>query len=369
MFEQLNQAITPFLEIFGDNIYTQAGLVIALSFIVASIFKYVLMVGLKAFIARIHVSLDSSFLNLLHTPIYYSLLLMGFSSAASIVAPSELSGYIIFSSLQSVAILIWTAFFMRANHVVLRKIALNPNRFHAVNNKTLPLFLNLVNIIILVLCVYFVFSVWGVDMTAWLASAGIVGIAVGFAAKDTLANLFSGVFIMADAPYKIGDYIVLDSGERGEVTHIGMRSTRMLTREDVEVTIPNSVMGNSKIINESGGPHEKSRCRVPVGVSYDADIDEVREVLMQIALTEKEYVCEDPEPRVRFRRYGASALEFELLVWITKPALRGRVIDILNSEIFKQFRQRKIEIPYSKHDLYIKEMPKKYAGEPKGEAE
>ena len=369
MFEQLNQAITPFLEIFGDNIYTQAGLVIALSFIVASIFKYVLMVGLKAFIARIHVSLDSSFLNLLHTPIYYSLLLMGFSSAASIVAPSELSGYIIFSSLQSVAILICTAFFLRANHVVLRKIALNPNRFHAVNNKTLPLFLNLVNIIILVLCVYFVFSVWGVDMTAWLASAGIVGIAVGFAAKDTLANLFSGVFIMADAPYKIGDYIVLDSGERGEVTHIGMRSTRMLTREDVEVTIPNSVMGNSKIINESGGPHEKSRCRVPVGVSYDADIDEVREVLMQIALTEKEYVCEDPEPRVRFRRYGASALEFELLVWITKPALRGRVIDILNSEIFKQFRQRKIEIPYSKHDLYIKEMPKEYAGEPKGEAE
>ena len=176
MFEQLNQAITPFLEIFGDNIYTQAGLVIALSFIVASIFKYVLMVGLKAFIARIHVSLDSSFLNLLHTPIYYSLLLMGFSSAASIVAPSELSGYIIFSSLQSVAILIWTAFFLRADHVVLRKIALNPNRFHAVNNKTLPLFLNLVNIIILVLCVYFVFSVWGVDMTAWLASAGIVGI-------------------------------------------------------------------------------------------------------------------------------------------------------------------------------------------------
>lgn len=357
MFEQLHQTITPFLTFFGDNLYTQAALVIVLSFVVASIFKYVLIVGLKALISRIHVDLNGSFLHLLHTPIYYSLLLMGFSSAASILAPSDLYAHILFSSLQSVAILIWTAFFLRANHVLLRQIALNPNRFHAVNNKTLPLFLNLVNIIILVLAVYFVFSVWGVDMTAWLASAGIVGIAVGFAAKDTLANLFSGVFIMADAPYKIGDYIVLDSGERGEVTHIGMRSTRMLTREDVEVTIPNSVMGNSKIINESGGPHEKSRCRVPIGVSYNADIDEVRDVLMQIALGEKEYVCDDPEPRVRFRRYGASALEFELLVWITKPALRGRVIDILNSEIFKQFKQRDIEIPYSKHDLYIKEMP------------
>ena len=194
-------------------------------------------------------------------------------------------------------------------------------------------------------------------MTAWLASAGIVGIAVGFAAKDTLANLFSGVFIMADAPYKIGDYIVLDSGERGEVTHIGMRSTRVLTREDIEITIPNSVMGNSKIINESGGPHEKSRCRVAIGIAYNADIDLVRQVLMSIALDEKEYVCLDPEPRVRFRRYGASALEFELLVWIDKPALRGRVIDILNCEIFKRFKQHEIEIPYSKHDLYIKEFP------------
>ena len=62
-------------------------------------------------------------------------------------------------------------------------------------------------------------------MTAWLASAGIVGIAVGFAAKDTLANLFSGVFILADAPYKIGDFVVLDGGERGEITKSGLRST------------------------------------------------------------------------------------------------------------------------------------------------
>lgn len=357
MFEQLQKTIAPLLTFFGDNPYTQAGLVIVLSFVIASFFKYVLMAGLKAMIGRVRVSLDSSFLMLLHTPIYYSLLLMGFASAALILTPAELYAYIIFSSLQSVAILIWTVFALRANHALLVKIAHNPVRFHAINNKTLPLFLNLVNIIILVLAVYFVFSVWGVDMTAWLASAGIVGIAVGFAAKDTLANLFSGVFIMADAPYKIGDYIVLDSDERGEVTHIGMRSTRMLTREDIEVTIPNSVMGNSKIINESGGPHEKSRCKVPIGVAYNADIDEVRKVLMKIAQEEKQYVCVDPEPRVRFRRYGSSALEFELLVWITTPALRGRVVDILNCEIFKQFKQRNIEIPYSKHDLYIKEMP------------
>ncbi len=102
---------------------------------------------------------------------------------------------------------------------------------------------------------------------------------------------------MADAPYKIGDFVVLDTGERGEITHIGIRSTRLKTRDDVEVTVPNSVMGNTKIINESGGPHEKFRIRVAVGVAYGSDIDKVREILMDIALNPMT-VCEDPEPRV-----------------------------------------------------------------------
>ena len=65
--------------------------------------------------------------------------------------------------------------------------------------------------------------------------AGIAGIAIGFAAKDTLSNLFSGVFIIADAPYKVGDYIELDKGGRGKVVNIGLRSTRILTRDDIEV--------------------------------------------------------------------------------------------------------------------------------------
>ena len=359
MFEQFQATIAPILNAFGQNPHTQAAMVIVLSFVVASIFKYVIIAGLKKLMSRSNVNVNNNILELLHSPVYYSFLLMGFASATLILKPSELYLYIIFSTLQSLSIIIWSVFLLRANRAMLISIARNPNRINAINNKTLPLFLNLVSIIILVLAVYLVFTVWGVDMTAWLASAGIVGIAVGFAAKDTLANLFSGVFIMADAPYKIGDYIVLDSGERGEVTHIGMRSTRMLTREDIEITIPNSVMGNSKIINESGGPHEKSRCRVPIGIAYNADIDLVRRVLMEIAQNEKEYVCLDPAPRVRFRRYGPSALEFELLVWIDMPALRGRVIDILNCEIFRQFKLHQIEIPYSKHDLYIKEFPKR----------
>jgi small-conductance mechanosensitive channel len=205
--------------------------------------------------------------------------------------------------------------------------------------------------------VYFLFLVWGLDVTAWLASAGIIGIAVGFGAKDTVANFFAGVFILADAPYKIGDFIILDTGERGQVTHIGIRSTRLLTRDDIEVTVPNAVMGNTKIVNETGGPTEKERVRIKVACAYGSDIDHVKQVLLEIG-TSHEGVCSDPEPRVRFRTFGASGLELQLLCWIEEPILRGRISDALNTEVYRRFNEEKIEIPYMKQDVYVKEMPR-----------
>ena len=101
--------------------------------------------------------------------------------------------------------------------------------------------------------------------------------------SQTLANLISGVSIVADAPYKIGDYIVLDTGERGIVTGLGIRSTRLLTRDDVEISIPNAVIGNAKITNESGGPWVLHRIRIPVGVAYGSDTELVVKLLEQVA--------------------------------------------------------------------------------------
>lgn len=144
----------------------------------------------------------------------------------------------------------------------------------------------------------------------WPPPAGILGLAISFAAKDTLANLFAGVFILADSPYKLGDFIILDSGERGAVTQIGIRSTRMLTRDDVEITVPNSIMGNVKILNETGGPGEKYRIRIKVGVAYGSDIDKVQSVLLDVAQRNRE-VLKTPAPRVRFRAFGDSSLDHD----------------------------------------------------------
>jgi small-conductance mechanosensitive channel len=164
------------------------------------------------------------------------------------------------------------------------------------------------------------------------------------------------VFILADAPYKLGDFIVLDSGERGMVTHIGIRSSRILTRDDVEVTIPNSIMGNIKIINESGGPHEKYRIRIKVGVAYGSDVDKVQSVLLDVARSNPD-VCRSPAPRVRFRRFNDSSLDHELLCWVHQPVQRGRVSHVLNSEVYKRFIQEGIEIPFPQQDVHIRSAP------------
>ncbi len=354
MISNTLQTIENYLALVSEHTVAQIVLVLLSAWLLAVIADRLFLAWVRGFVEK--VDEQNPLVMTRHGPLYYSVVLLGVAIAVDLAKMSERTNAIAVSLMITLAIIAWTRFGLRFSRSVLRSISQNPDRLPVLNPKTLPLFENTAYIVIIALSVYYVFLNWNVDMTAWLASAGIIGIAVGFAAKDTLANLFSGIFIMADAPYKIGDYVVLDGGERGEITKIGIRSTRLLTRDDVEVTIPNAIMGNSKVFNESGGRHPKSRICVKVGVAYGSDIDKVRETLMSIGLAEPS-VCQDPEPRVRFRTFGASGLDFELLVWIEDPALRGRIIDTLNSQVYKTFMAQGIEIPYAKRDLYIKEMP------------
>ncbi len=151
-------------------------------------------------------------------------------------------------------ILIWGKAIFDVGTILFSKLSAMGDRFTWIQPQTLPLIQFGFKVLVISVQAWMLLSVWNVSLTSWLASAGVVGIAVGFAAKDTLANFISGIFILADAPYKVGQYIIIDGDTRGVVTEIGMRSTRLLTRDNVEVTVPNAVIGNAKIVNESSGP-------------------------------------------------------------------------------------------------------------------
>lgn len=348
--------LKPLIDLLSGNPWIQGSLVIIITFTLSSVVTWIVFKTIQRITSRTSLLIDDKIASLLHPPVYFSLVVVGITAGLSLMPLSDTIQIIARRCFRTANIIIWVVFFIRFSTLLLTRLASLTDRFAFIQHRTLTLFDNLAKVVIFGAGIYGVFMIWKIDMTAWLASAGIAGIAIGFAAKDTLSNLFSGVFILADAPYKVGDYVVLDNAGRGKVTHIGLRSTRILTRDDIEVTVPNSIIGNSTIVNQSGGPHEKMRVRLKVGVAYGSDIDKVTEILTSVATAEPG-VCITPEPRVRFRVFGASSLDFELLFWVDNPEARGKVVDIMNTKIYKQFGQEHIEIPYAKQDVYIKGLP------------
>jgi len=349
------QQVQEWAALIGPNAYLQATVIAAAFIVIGKIADWVLSGMIGRIAARSSTDVDDKLIDLFHRPILLSFVLLGLGLATQRLGMPDAPEFLALGSLKTIAIVIWYNMLRRLAALIVQ-ITTRRKTSKIAQTGMLQLLQNIIQIVLFALAVYFAFLAWDINVTAWLASAGIVGLALSFAAKDTLANLFAGVSIVVDAPYKNGDFIILDSGERGVVTHIGLRSTRLLTRDDVEITIPNGLIGNGKIINEAGGPSEKHRIRIAVGVAYGSDIDHVIAALEQVAAEHAE-VCDQPAPRVRFRRFGDSSLDFELLCWISRPVDRGRLQHELNCAVYKGFARCNIEIPFPQRDLHVRSMP------------
>lgn len=347
----LNQM--PGVQFLAEYRITTALLFIVVGWLLARLGRMIFRRITGTLAARTQTTVDDKVFSLLEHPIYSTLFLGGLALAIAALELPERATSISLKVLGSMLIIAWLRALFPVFSLSLTALSRHRHRFTLVEARTLPLFDMLGKIFLIAFGSYGLLLIWGIDVTAWLASAGIVGVALGFAAKDTLANLFSGFFIVADTPYKIGDYIVLDTGDRGEVTHVGLRSTRLKTRDDIEVTLPNAVIANAKIINESGGGTERSRLRIRVGVAYGTDVDRVVEVLMDISHDISD-VCKVPEARVRMRGFGDSSMDFDLLCWIDHPADRGRVTHELYMEVARRFAKERIEIPFPQRDLWVR---------------
>lgn len=305
---------------------------------------------------RSNTDLDDRLVKLLHRPVFVSVLLVGLYIALKTLGPSPGVDQVLVAVIQTVAVLIWTVAGFKLTSTTLEGLSRLSDRVTWIEARTLPLFDNLSKIVVFALATYCFLIAWELDLSPWLASAGIMGIAVGFAAKDSLANLFGGLFVIMDAPYKLGDFINLDSGERGQVVKIGLRSTRLLTRDDVEITLPNAHIANAKVVNESGGPYRKTRVVISVSVAYGSDVDQVSAVLHEAARSVENVVLE-PEPLVRFVEMGDSALIFRVKAWIDEPAQRGMCIDGLNTAIYKMLGEAGIEIPFPQRVVHMARSP------------
>ena len=302
---------------------------------------------------RTATQLDDQLVKFLTAPVLQTTVILALVAAEKSFGFSDAVDWFLVRTLFTLLLFFWARAWFNATHLAISAISKEGHRFKLFQPRTRPLFEMSIKLFLATVFIWVFMALWDIDGTAWLASAGVIGIAVGFAARDTLANLISGVSIIADAPYKLGDYIILDTGERGVVTMLGMRSTRLLTRDDVEISIPNAVMGNAKITNESGGPAIEHRIRVPIGVAYGTPASKVIEVLEGIA-KENDLILDQPLPRVRMRGFGESSKDFELMGWIKYPEQRGLAKHRLLLEIDEAFEKEGIQIPVPQRDIHIR---------------
>jgi len=297
--------------------------------------------------------LDDKLIGHLTAPVVQTAVILSLVAVETALEVNDTLRWYLVRLLFTLLLFLWGRAWFKATKLGMALLYTHKEHLELFQPRTRPLFEMSIKVLLLGIFLWVFLALWGIDGTAWLASAGVIGIAVGFAAQDTLANLISGVSIIADAPYKIGDFIVLDTGERGVVTEVGLRSTRLMTLADVEISIPNAVMGNAKITNESGGPAVEHRIGIPVGVAYGTPTAKVIEVLEQIA-HDSDLIVDHPPPRARMRAFGQSSLDFELLGWIRNPQLRGLAIHTVLIEIDRRFREEDIQIPFPQRDVYLK---------------
>lgn len=331
--------------------YTKAAITILFFMIMAGVADIVVSRLVKRFTRFTKTEIDDKLVALIHKPFFFTVLLIGVVLSISYLELPEKVAFYAQGVLYSIIVITWFFTLIRISNLFIEYAMQKRADSSGLQNNMIPFIENISKIILVVVVLMVLLSLWEINITPLVASAGIAGVAVAFAAKDTIANFFGGISLFLDKPFKIGDYVVLDQGERGEVVAIGIRSTRIKTRDDIVITIPNSIIANTKIINESA-PVPKFRVRIPAPVAYGSDIDLVEKILLKV-VSGNSNVADDPEPRVRFRAFGDSALNLELLCWIKEPALRGKTIHELNSGIYKKFIESGIKIPFPQRDVHV----------------
>jgi small-conductance mechanosensitive channel len=213
------------------------------------------------------------------------------------------------------------------------------------------------SVIIFVTAAILALDVLGVNIMPFVAGAGVVGIAIGFAAKDTLSNVIAGVLLIMDRPFEVGDRIEVwsapaNSATWGDVIHIGLRATKIRTTDNIVIVIPNNEIMMRDIINYTNITDE-IRVRIPIGIAYDADVKRAKEVITDIS-QELDWVMREPPPKVVVKSFGDSAVNLEARVWISRPRKRMDTISHITDRVKEAFQQEGIEIPFPKRDIYIK---------------
>jgi len=345
--------VNEILEIIFGNVYLKFLFVLVVTLIIAYLAKFVFRKVLKPLTKKTETKVDDLIIKSISSIVFYVVLVLGIKYGLQYF---ELKTTIYNNLINTLLVIIVSLLMIRIVNNFFKHWA-EEWRYKTkttTDERIIPLLQKIVKAVIIILAVVFIFSAWNINISPLLATAGIAGLAIGLAVKDSLANILGGLQLVLDKTFKVGDKVELESGEMGVILDIGLRSTKLKTYDNEIIHIPNGTLANAKIKNFTQ-PDFSIRVNVEFGVVYGSDPEKVRQVVVE-ALKKIDEVLENPEPVVEFKKMSDFSLDFIARAWVKEYTQAYSMKLTMTDEIYKALNKAKIGIPFPTRTVYTKEI-------------
>lgn len=343
--------VNEIIQFILGNVYLKFLLILAITILIATIAKFILKKVLMPLTRKTRTRIDDMIVRSLSSIIFYVILALGLKIGFDTFAfETQIYHNIINTFLVLLVGFLLFKIIHNFSQLWMKEWASKTKS--TADDRMIPLIEKILKSIIIVLATIFIFSAWNINISPLLATAGIAGLAIGLAVRDSLANIIGGLQLVLDKTFKVGDKIQLESGELGVILDIGLRSTKLKTYDNEVIYIPNGHLANAKVKNFTQ-PDLSIRVNVNFGVVYGSDTEEVRKVVLE-ALRKIDTVLDDPEPVVQFLKMSDFSLDFVARAWVKSYTEAYSTWIKMTDEVYNALNRAKIGIPFPTRTVYTK---------------
>ena len=330
----------------------QAIIILLVALLIAKVVLYLFKHVFERLAKHSKEKVDEKIVMRVETPIILVVVLVGIQLAIRQLLSSSV--FIFESLINTIILFVITYMFIGVSNILFDYYAKSKEDDKMFHHEFLPLLRSLIKILLVLIAVIIGLQLWGVQVGALVASIGVIGIILGFAFKDTMANIFGGIALVSDNSIHKGDVIRLDTGDIGEVVEVNLRSTKIKTFDNDYLIVPNGVLAN-KPFHNLAQPDPVLRVVIPISVVYGSDISKVKKVLYNL-IEENENILDLPKPTIRFMKMAEYSLNLDLIFYIGDYRHNYDMIDDMTTRAYNTLKKNNIEIPFPTRTVYNSKM-------------
>ena len=347
---------TPLPYPYNQNIYTFF-VNIALWIVISLAIVFILDPVVHHYTKKTKTQADDKFLEIVRKPIFLLIFFYGALNSLEIleINPAYTFALSLLYHVTAIVLLTWVSYRVYKDSILLYASEKAEKTTTELDDTLIPLADKLGSILIWLFGIMTLLSYFGYDLTMFMAGMGILGLVIAFAAQDTLANFFSGIYLLMDRPFKTGDQILMSDGDVYEVRHVGMRSTTLYNvfKHQI-VSLPNNSLANNEIVNIVL-PDRRIKVNVGVGIAYDADLKKAKDILLEVANSHPHVLKDEGvAPSVSVVDLADSSVNLKVFVWVDDLANRFGVMADIRQEVVARYKEAGIEIPFPQMDVHMR---------------